>query len=342
MIRGIIFIYVLTLLSGCTGTAEEIAIRVDMSEQHDEGLFNPSAGDRLSLAGNMNNWEEGVIVFKDEDGDWIYEAIVKDKSFERQDTLEFKFVFTSKDNRELPNGGWESIPNRRIAISDVVTEKPVFTYNRPWSKSETHEVEFAVLMSNQEVLGFFNPEKDKVVLTGSFMNWDPNGVEMEDRDGDTIYELILPVEINRNQPEYYKYRILKENEQSFGYLPNEGWEMIDNRSITERLQRSEIEVDYFNDQMRVVRFRIGEIWLMDSLNLDIKKGDQIQISLESTEQTFLTNPLIKVEENLYETSIEIPPRMTNIKWKVLKNYQEAGDIVRSLNVNQLGKVIVFR
>ncbi len=117
------------VLFGCKESPESLLIQVDMAGQHDEGLFNPSAGDRLSLAGNITDWEAGELFLEDENGDWKFTAALPSNTFEEADTLDFKFVITNKENRDLPNSGWEVIPNRQVTREVIEQEQPLFVFN---------------------------------------------------------------------------------------------------------------------------------------------------------------------------------------------------------------------
>ena len=64
-------------------------------------------------------------------------------------------------------------------------------------------------MSNQPILGFFDPEKDKVVVSGSFLGWESNGITLQDGNQDGVFEQTMPIEMNPNKPHIYKFRINK-------------------------------------------------------------------------------------------------------------------------------------
>lgn len=338
MLTRVFLAGLLFFLVQCNRQENSLTISVDMSSQHDEGNFTPELGDKLAFAGEINDWESSDLIFKDGDEDWVYELKIPPNKLNAVDTLEFKLVINSDQNRDLNNGGWETIVNRKIPKETFLVDETVLVFNEPWAQAKIEEVTFSVSMSNQRVLGFFNPSTDKVIVTGSFLGWDPEGVEMDDKDDDMIYEISMPVEINPIRPEAYKYRIIKKEKQSFGHLPNEGWEFIDNRLLAGE-NNSGIEVDYFNDQMRVARFQIARSWLSDTMNIDINKGDQIQIILRSNDHAFLSPPLVKVKKGIYETSIEIPLNMSNIEWQISKNYENQFKAYESLNISQMGAVI---
>ena len=320
-------LYLFISLTSCD-KGENVILRIDLAREHDEGRFNPDAGDQVFIAGNFNDWQSQSVFLTDTDGDWVYETTLS----EIPDTVSFKFGIQSSVNKDLANGGWEVVPNRSVVKEVLVSDAPVFEFNRSWKRDVEIEIPFAVSMSNQQVLGFFNPEEDKLVVTGSFMGWDPLGIELKDEDKDLIYEATVPVSITNGKPEQYKYRIVK-NESSTGYLPNNGWEFLDDRLLISEEER----VDYFNDQKRIARFQISESYLRDSLNVSMKKGDILQVRLKGGDFDYLSSEMIKTKENYFEVSVQIPMSASNVNWCLVKNLSECANEERSINVNQFGK-----
>ncbi|MEQ9308000.1 MAG: hypothetical protein RLN90_00995 [Balneolaceae bacterium] len=281
-----------------------------MSSQHDEGYFNPENGDKVAIAGFFNDWSPNSGFLQDIDGDWIYEYEVKEST----DTLEFKFIITSETNLDLPNSGWELISNRIISSSVVQEQQPVFEFNLPWRPSSYDEVEFSVSLNNQKILDFFDPEKDHVVVSGTFIDWDPEGIQLWDDDKDGIYEIRMPVQMSSTKPHQYKYRIIKPSDYN-GYIPNGGWEQLDDRILI----GEDIPRTYFNDQQRIARFVISECWMKDASSNDIEANDLFQIRFYVGEITYLSGELIKTKDSVYETSVAIPMNVGTVRWEVIEN-----------------------
>ena len=189
---------------GCSDTTQT-PFQVDLSYERDEGRFNPELGDVISITGSFNDWEPNQDILVDEEGDWIYTIYL----YNLPDTVEFKFVISSSSNLDLPNRGWELIENRKMNISTLKKDTPILRFNEPWSPFEVIDVTFSVLMSNQQILGFFDPEKDKVVVSGSFLGWESNGITLQDGNQDGVFEQTMPIEMNPNKPHIYKFRINK-------------------------------------------------------------------------------------------------------------------------------------
>ena len=321
-------LYLFISLTSCD-KGENVILRIDLAREHDEGRFNPDAGDQVFIAGNFNDWQSQSVFLTDTDGDWVYETTLS----EIPDTVSFKFGIQSSVNKDLANGGWEVVPNRSVVKEVLVSDAPVFEFNRSWKRNVEVQIPFAVSMSNQQVLGFFDPDKDKVVVTGSFMGWDPIGITLKDEDKDLIYEATVPVSIKNGKPEQYKYRIAK-NESSTGYLPNNGWEFLDDRLLISEEER----VDYFNNQKRIARFQISEAYLQDSLNVTMKKGDILQIRLTGSDFDFLSSEMIETKEGKYETSVQISMNVSNFKWYITKNTNDYLFESRYIVVTQNGRV----
>ncbi len=281
-----------------------------MSSQHDEGYFNPENGDKVAIAGFFNDWNPSSDVLKDIDGDWIYEFQVEEPA----DTLEFKFIISSETNKDLPNSGWELIPNRMVSRSVLLEQQPVFEFNLPWSPDVYEDVAFSVSMNNQEILDFFDPEKDNVVVSGTFLDWDPGGVQLWDDDKDGVYEITMPVQMSSTKPHQYKYRIVKSSYFN-GYIPNGGWEQLDDRILI----GDDIPRTYFNDQQRIARFLISESWMENASSDPIKANDLFQIRFHVGETTYLSGELIKTKNLDYETSVAIPMNIGTVRWEVIKN-----------------------
>lgn len=303
------FFLFLIILVGCDSQSD-VVIRLDMSSQHDEGYFNPENGDKVAIAGFLNDWNPNKDFLKDTDGDWVYEFEIKEPT----DTLEFKFIISSETNKDLPNSGWELIPNRIISSPALLEQQPVFEFNLPWRPISFDEIEFSVSMNNQEVLDFFDPKKDIVVVSGTFLDWDPEGIQLWDDDKDGVYEITMPVQMSSTRPHLYKYRIVKPSDFN-GYVPNGGWEQLDDRLLT----GEDIPRTYFNDQQRIARFVISDGWMKGASPDGIKANDLFQIRFHIGETTYLSSELVKTKGSNYETSVAIPMNVGTVRWEVIEN-----------------------
>lgn len=96
--------FIFILVSGFACTDKKIKIRVDVAAMHDRGIFNPERGDVVAIAGSFNDWEPTQDILQDDDGDWIFELILNEDRVNEH--LEFKFVLISKQQLDIPNGGW--------------------------------------------------------------------------------------------------------------------------------------------------------------------------------------------------------------------------------------------
>tara|TARA_R110002124_G_scaffold286675_1_gene468227 strand:- start:2054 stop:2959 length:906 start_codon:yes stop_codon:yes gene_type:complete len=290
-----------------------------MSAMHDQGLFKPEQGDKLSIAGSFNDWEPDAQNLMDEDGDWIFETSLSDTDF--KETTEFKFVIVSDNQMDLPNSGWEVIPNRQINVETLRNESPILTYNKPWSPLITEDLTFRVNMNNQKVLGFFDPEKgDKVVVAGTFNDWDEQGIRLDRIDFTLTYELTFPVQKRKHENTRYKYRI---SSLEMDEVINDGWELID-----ERIYTTSTGLEYFNNQKRVLNLTFSEEWIQEQTKLN--KDDVFYAKLEWNNETqnyrFTKNEI----SNTYEVAVQIPEVITDVDVVIVKNLEE--EIFRKENI----------
>jgi len=309
-------------LDGCS-LQEGPALKVEMSGQHDSGRFLPGEGDRLAIAGPFNDWTPGQHLLEDPDGDWVYE-IPLSKLQSSTDSLRFKLVIMPGGQRSAPNGGWETLPNRTIARADLVQRRPVLTYNEPWSPLQTAEVTFRVGMANQQVLGFFDPEKgDKVVVTGSFSSWNPGGYPLADPDGDRVYTATLPVAYREGRPVEYKYRIISSGNQQL--LPNEGWESRSNRVLATKVPGDSLSTGFaaFNDHRRIARFMVDITRWCRNGDFRPERGDILQLVLSLDGEERIAASFDRVGPGRYETAVQIPLDASLVGWKLVKNVDQS-------------------
>tara|TARA_R110002096_G_scaffold278212_2_gene472216 strand:+ start:2102 stop:3097 length:996 start_codon:yes stop_codon:yes gene_type:complete len=315
----VVVIFVHLMFINCTRVQDPPKIKVDMSAMHDQGLFKPEQGDKLSIAGSFNDWEPDAQNLMDEDGDWIFETSLSDTDF--KETTEFKFVIVSDNQMDLPNSGWEVIPNRQINVETLRNESPILTYNKPWSPLITEDLTFRVNMNNQKVLGFFDPEKgDKVVVAGTFNDWDEQGIRLDRIDFTLTYELTFPVQKRKHENTRYKYRI---SSLEMDEVINDGWELID-----ERIYTTSTGLEYFNNQKRVLNLTFSEEWIQEQTKLN--KDDVFYAKLEWNNETqnyrFTKNEI----SNTYEVAVQIPEVITDVDVVIVKNLEE--EIFRKENI----------
>lgn len=317
-----------------------------MSAEHDAGRFQPENGDHISIAGNFNEWnaDPGSLDLQDPEGDWVYTIpLSKIRASEPDstppDTLEFKFVIRTANNRYVPNNGWETLPNRKIALSDLEVKTPEFVYNRPWKQWPDHQVTFTVDMRNQEVLGFFQPDKgDQVVVSGSFTGWSPGGIPLIDKSGDGVYRTTVPVSADPNQPVSYKFRMVPANHK---ILPDHGWESKANRQIGHLRSDTVLTYTAFNNLRRVARFIIkADVWTKSGIFHPLK-GDILQIKIRFDGHTHLSNPLIKVHSGSWETAMAIPLNSQETEWQVVENMNKSLTQWESASVGLNGTLIRY-
>jgi hypothetical protein len=329
----------LNLSCNKAGQQNHYVLQVDMSKEHDAGRFKPEQGDKLFVAGNFNGWKKYEVMLSDLKGNWIYSANIDDY-LERKgapsDTLGFNFLIQSGPGREVLNQGWETIPMRKIAISRLTTQSPVFVYNEVFDEKESFDVTFTVGMNNEETLGFFQPDKgDEIVVSGSFCNWSSQGVALDDQSSG-IYSKKITLRQNPNDPLEYRFRIIPKRK---AVIPDQGWETRPVRQAV--LSKSSVELPYaeFNDIRRVARFVInsGE-WEQEGKFRPLK-GDILQIKLLLDGKQTLSDALFQVGEKKFETAIMIPLTVRDVQWQVMEDMKNELTPIQDVQVGLNGAVI---
>lgn len=323
--------FLFVLFFGCN-TPPTYTVIVDMSYERDQGRFSPEEGDIVSILSSFNDWEAGIDLLLDPEGDWIYEIQLE----QVPDTLEFKFAMSSNVNFDLPNSGLEIIPNRRLPKAVLKNNSPILIFNKNWNPYIIEDVLFKVSLNNQEVLGFFDPKEDYVVVTGSFLNWDEQGIVLEDKDGNGIYEKTIPVEINPEQPQLFKYKIMKSKDFG-GYIPNGGWEITEDRMVS----LSNNKLHYFNNQQRIARFIVDSTWLDQQSENGIAASDMYQIRFYVGEDSYLSDPLEYIDSGEYEVSVSIPLQVDKLIWNIVENQSSELMPPTENVVTHLGKKIII-
>ena len=331
----IVIIGVFLFLINCSAPEGKLFMHVDMASLHDEGMFKPENGDKLSIVGDFNNWEVNKHLLADDEGDWIYTININELPIDLDEELSFKFVVSSEKENKLTNMGWERITNRSITADEIKKEQPVFIFNEPWSPLVADTLSFRVNMSNQNVLGFFKPEMgDKVAVSGSFNDWDKTGIQLESTSDLLVYELTLPVEVRKHEPLIYKYQIISGvNREEELVMTNQGREFTDNRLYSENNSS-----DYFNNQKRVLRVVLTEEWL-EQQNYSLKQDDVLHLKLMwngNQSQNYRLEPDAK---GAYETALQIPESAADVKGAVIVNFHEEIYNMEHLLVNQKGTLI---
>jgi hypothetical protein len=247
------------------------------------------------------------------------------------DSLIFKFVITPGIQRPLSNQGWEAIPNRVLHIDYLLKEKPVLKYNNAYIRQDMVEAIFRVELSNQNVLGLFEPDSgDKVVVAGDFNNWNPDGVLLNKIDG-FVYGVTLPVEKKNNLK--YKFRIVTDRL----ILPFSGWENRNNRQYNWKTVTNQL--DWFSDVQRVGRFIINTKKWQDAGIFNPEKGDILQLRYNLDGDISLSDQLIPTNNYDYEISSMFPMTVSQINYQTVMNKTDSLDAMRMVDISQFGKII---
>lgn len=319
---------------------KHIIIRVDMSKEHDSGIFKPGDGDKVFVAGNFDGWKKNGILLSNVKGNWLYSADIYDYLKKEKelslDSLEFNFVIQSGDHRDLPNEGWETIAARRVPLSEIESRSPIFTYNTAYVPKETFRVTFTVGMRDQETLGFFKPQDgDRVIVSGNFCNWSPQGVALH-RKGDGIYSRKITLRLNPNDPFRYLFRVVASRK---ALIPNRGWETVAHRQAALSAPTIQLPFAEFNGVRRAARFIINPAkWEQEGI-FQPMKGDILQIRLMFDGKPFLSDRMFRVNKHRYETAIEVPLSVRHVRWQVVENMKHKLTHLRSVDASLNGVIV---
>lgn len=311
------------MLSSCMDSGRgEVTIRLDLTAEQDAGRFNPEAGDRVSIAGNFNEWKSGEVFLNKASDAWEYTIGIDVSGL---DTLEYKFIIHSGDGRDLPNSGWENIPNRRLTRKDLANYQPVHVFDTPWGPEKRGDVTFTVNLSNQVVLGYFDPANgDRVRLTGSFFDWE-DGVDLTLIDTLHTYSVTLPLTYPAGVPLQYRYQILRVDSTLID--PWKGWEKTGERSRDPELLRT----DFFNHQSHVLRFIVT---ISDRRDV----SEPMTIELEHNGKTLQTDPLMRVGPGVYETAVMLGGE-GEVRWRLKQSSRNVLSDMKHITLNKFGGIV---
>ncbi|GEM_PF-1994669 len=124
-----------------------------------------------------------------------------------------------------------------------------------------------------------------------------------------IYDVSFPVKVREEDPILYSYRIMPGQEK---LLPGDGLETLSVRRYADNN-----ELDYFNNQERILRIILSEDWVME--NTELEFGDRFYVTLNWNGDQSRNYRMEKNENGSFETAIEIPESSTDLKWLVRKN-----------------------
>lgn len=181
-------LFLLFGLSNLQSQTYAVTFRVDMSAETVAPSGVHIAGTFQSIAGLGNNWNPGITLVQDLNGDQIYEITVQLPT----GTYEYKFINGNAwgmDENPPADCSVGNNNNREMMVENSALVLPAYPFNGCIPK-----LRFAVNMTNQTV----SPEGVHVMgnfqqAAGFAQNWDPNATKMQDLNGDGTYELELTV-----------------------------------------------------------------------------------------------------------------------------------------------------
>lgn len=154
--------------------------------------------DGVQLVGNLQNWTLGATPMADGDGDGVYEVTLQ---LPVNESVAFVFI----NGNDWPFA--ESVPsdcgvdngfggfNRTFDVGEIDAQYGPFCFGQcvdcePVVEPTTVNVTFSLNMSNETI------SASGVHIVGNFQGWTPGASQMNDDDGDGIYEFTAAVEVN--------------------------------------------------------------------------------------------------------------------------------------------------
>ena len=196
-------------IAGCDNPSSQVVLMLDMNAEVAAGRFDPIRGDKVYVAGDFDNWGESDCLLTETSNKNVF-RITKDCLSRMSENVSssapsyFKFKVETGDNRHVANQGWESIGERELDLDHG--GPPTFVFNRERLSNNEAFVEFAVDVSNQITLGYFDVQSSKVWVSGDFIDWEMPGVELQ-KSRDAVYAIKTKVVFGDDGISQYKYRI---------------------------------------------------------------------------------------------------------------------------------------
>jgi hypothetical protein len=179
MTKSLLVVIILAALS-FSSKAFNVTFRVDMNNM--AGFTTPEVN------GTFNNWCGNCAAMSDDNGDGVWEITIQlDGGYH-----EYKFSHDNWTGQEMLTAGTNctvtngQFTNRFLNLNSDIT-LPVVCWQSCTSCAEvpsSHSVTFQVDMNFQQ--GFNTPE-----LNGTFNNWCGNCAQMNDANGDGIWEITI-------------------------------------------------------------------------------------------------------------------------------------------------------
>jgi hypothetical protein len=207
--KRMLYIIIAMFIAG-TAFAQSVEFNVNMSAQAIKGTFVPGT-DTVKLAGNFNNWNNGIDKMTDTDGDSIYTVTID--TFAVGDTLKFKFI--------MGESSWESLSDRQYIVP---AENSIFSvyfdsvYNPGTLKSIA--ITFSCNMEFEIVSGRFNPATDTLSARGTMNGWSGNDILAQSATDPNFYEKTLNYLATLDEVIEYKYAFINSTGVAWENNPN--------------------------------------------------------------------------------------------------------------------------
>ena len=212
----------MTLVLSCTMSEPQTAT---ITVKYGDGYYSKSGSEAFTM-GALHDTGIGLDTLwlrPDVPGTWKLSVNELTRGLHRpSDTLQFRFFLADAVSDRIVGSFLKKEKElRSVALSDLLDENIVMEFGQPWQLKAVYPLRFEVNMSNQQVLGFFNPEEgDHVTVTGSWCGWCRPGVNLQEGDKGT-WKADAEVRV-RPGSEVQWWFAIETGRQA--YLPNEGLE----------------------------------------------------------------------------------------------------------------------
>jgi hypothetical protein len=233
--------------AGIPGETVNVTFQVDMSVKILEGVFDPSRGDIVEIAGSFNNWQSPPAdTLFDADNDSIYTATVALEGVPGVTKHKYKYLIRPTEGNDV----WEdNIPADRELVQpseDTVLPVVYFDDDQVVSIPATGNLVFQVDTTPIRMLGLFRREAgDSLHVRGVFNGWSSanRALAVMDRiPGTETYFISIPYEGLTGDNLFYKFFIEYEDSAFYANMsksgdfdPGWGWEEPATRGGGDRL-----------------------------------------------------------------------------------------------------------
>lgn len=230
---------------GVAGEEHSVTFQVDMRIKILEGVFDPSAGDIVEVAGSFNNWQDPPAdTLRDDDSDSIYAATLSLAGVPGVTRHMYKYLIRPTTGDDV----WEDNISDRLLVhppQDTVLPVVYFDNDSVVSIPASGNIVFQVDTTPMRTLGLFRREAgDSLHVRGTFNGWSSENRALAVMDripGTETYFISIPYDGLTGDNLFYKFFIEYEDSAFYAGIsktgdfdPGWGWEEPATRGGSDR------------------------------------------------------------------------------------------------------------